>query len=72
MKNEKNGKRTEQKPKAASCESCVFYDVIDETGTLGCTADIDEDDAYRERADAMYVCRFYRFYDEYLSVRKQN
>ena len=70
MTDEKKKKIKKEKP--ASCETCVFYDVIDEAGTLGCTADVDEDDAYRERVDPMYVCRFYRYYDEYLSVRKQN
>lgn len=26
------------------CESCVYFDVIDEAGNMGCTIDIDEDD----------------------------
>ena len=57
---------------AAACETCLYYDVIDEDGTLGCTVDIDEDDAWRERADPSYRCRMYHFYDEYKSVQKQN
>ncbi len=72
MTDKKNAEPKKTKPKQTSCETCVFYDVIDEAGTLGCTADVDEDDAYRERADLGYVCRYYRFYDEYQSVRRQN
>lgn len=58
--------------KATPCESCAHYDVIYEDGTLGCTIDIDEDDAYRERADHRSACPYYKFYDEYKSVQRQN
>ena len=61
-----------KKPRPTPCETCVYYDVIDEAGTLGCTVDIDEDDAYRERADFRDTCHYYKFYDEYKSVQKQN
>lgn len=61
-----------QKKKATPCESCVHYDVIDETGSMGCTVDVDEDELYRERTDSRRSCPYYRFYDEYKSVRKQN
>lgn len=58
--------------KSTPCESCVHYDVIDEDGTYGCTVDIDEDEAYAERANAKSECAYYRFYDEYKSVQRQN
>lgn len=58
--------------KPTPCESCVHYDVIDEAGTMGCTVDVDEDDLYRERTDRRQSCPYYRFYDEFKSVRKQN
>ena len=61
-----------KKSKATPCESCAYYDVIDESGALGCTIDIDEDDAYRERTDSRAACPYYKFYDEYKSVQKQN
>ena len=63
-------KRARVKPTPS--ETCLYYDVIDEAGTLGCTVDVDEDEAWRERADAGHTCHFYRFYDEYKLVRKQN
>ncbi len=70
MKDKKPAEK--KKEHAAPCETCLYYDVIDEDGTLGCTVDVDEDDAWRERADPGWRCREYRFYDEYTSVRKQN
>lgn len=57
--------------KATPCETCTYYDVIDDDGTLGCVVDVDEDDMYRERADLRSNCPFYKFYDEYKSVQKQ-
>jgi len=66
----KEKKKNTKKP--TPCESCVYFDVIDEDGALGCTIDIDEDDAYREREDSRSSCPYYKFYDEYKSVQKQN
>jgi len=61
-----------KKKKQTPCESCVYYDTIDEAGTLGCTIDVDEDELYRERTDHRGGCPYYKFYDEYKSVRRQN
>jgi hypothetical protein len=58
--------------KTTPCESCAYYDVIDEAGTLGCTIDVDEDELYRERQGGRGGCPYYKFYDEYKSVRRQN
>ncbi|MBO7404195.1 MAG: hypothetical protein J6V24_04470 [Clostridia bacterium] len=65
-------KRIQKQKRTTPCETCLFYDVIDEAGTLGCTVDIDEDEAYRERADAHSECHYYQFHDEYKTVQKQN
>ena len=67
---EKN--KTSKKFRASQCETCAYYDVIYDDGTLGCTIDIDEDDAYREKSGLDRGCPYYKFYDEYKSVRKQN
>lgn len=61
-----------KKEKATPCETCAYYDVIYDDGTMGCTIDIDEDEAYREREDYRQGCSYYKFYDEYKSVQKQN
>ncbi len=57
--------------KAAPCESCAYYDVIDEDGALGCTVDFDEDEMY-SLVTGRSGCPYYKFYDEYKSVRRQN
>ncbi len=55
-----------------SCESCIHYLYDEDWKDFVCTIDLDEDEAsrLRERGDA--ACPFYRFRDEYLTVRKQN
>ena len=61
-----------QKNTPTPCETCAYYDIIDDDGTMGCVVDVDEDDLYRERSDTRAECPFYKFYDEYKSVQKQN
>ena len=61
-----------KKFRAAPCETCAYYDVIYDDGTLGCTIDMDEDEAYREKSGHDKGCPYYKFYDEYKSVQKQN
>ncbi len=61
-------KRTD---KTTPCETCAYYDVIDEDGTLGCTVDVDEDELYGLRT-GKNGCPYYKFYHEYKSVQKQN
>ena len=71
-KRAKGERRTDPERKAGPCETCLYFDVLDESGTVGCTVDIDEDEAYRERSDALHSCPYYRYYDEYKLVQKQN
>ena len=61
-----------EKKGSGPCETCLYYDVLDESGEMGCTVSVDEDEAYRERADSRSACPYYHFYDEYKLVRKQN
>ncbi|MBQ0124790.1 MAG: hypothetical protein KBS59_00515 [Clostridiales bacterium] len=56
---------------AARCEDCEHYD-IDEYGEYFCTVDLDEDDEVAFRAGGAKVCPYFKFYDEYKSVQKQN
>ena len=37
-----------------------------------CDRNLDEDEMYRFMAGSYFDCPYYRFYDEYLIVRKQN
>lgn len=57
---------------ASNCETCEFFDWDEDIGDYICTADIDEDDMYRLTENPHARCPFYKYYDEYKSVRKQN
>ena len=53
------------------CETCEFLSFDGETGEPVCSAHIDEDD-YAAMLQNGGGCRYYRFYDEYKTVQKQN
>ena len=67
MKNAKKPKK--QQP--VRCEDCEHYDV-DENGEYFCTAELDEDEAASLRLSGAKSCPYFKFYDEYKSVQKQN
>ena len=54
------------------CETCEFASYDEATGELICEADLDEDEFYKLLTDKDKRCRFYKNYDEYKTVRKQN
>ena len=60
-----------KKPAQVRCEDCEHYDV-DDNGEYFCTVDIDEDEAERRRYTGAALCPYFKFYDEYKSVQKQN
>ena len=68
----KKAQRKANSAPSGPCETCLYYDVLDESGAEGCTVDVDEDEACRERSDPRQTCPYYRYYDEYKTVRKQN
>ncbi len=55
----------------ALCETCEFARTDEETGDLICDALLDEDEMvdFITRSGG---CKYYRFYDEYKTVQKQN
>ena len=62
-------KKTTRKKKAeCACESCVYYDIE----TEDCRMELDEDELLRFAFRRTGDCPYYKFYDEYKSVRKQN
>lgn len=70
-KNVKN-KAGKLKPKSAvSCETCEFYDEDDYEGA-SCLLSLDEDEFADFAARSTGNCPYYRFYDEYKLVQKQN
>ncbi|MBE6697611.1 MAG: hypothetical protein E7581_03720 [Ruminococcaceae bacterium] len=55
-----------------SCESCEFYDYDEEYDAYVCLVSLDEDDMCDFLSRNTGYCPYYRFYDEYKSVQKQN
>ena len=67
---DKGGKKRISRGKIKpSCDLCEFYDT-DEDGERFCSVSLDEDElaGYLSGAD----CPYFRYYDEYKSVQKQN
>lgn len=54
------------------CESCEFYDYDESAGEERCLMALDEDDMANFLSSSVRECPYYRFYDEYKTVRKQN
>ncbi len=54
------------------CESCAYYEYDSETENYECTMQFDEDDISGFYGGRKNTCPYYRFYDEYKMVQKQN
>ena len=66
-----NNSKQPQKPQGG-CETCQFFDYDEEWDDNICTMNMDEDDLLRVLQGGSAACPFYRYYDEYTMVRKQN
>ena len=55
-----------------NCVSCVFYDYDEDYETYVCTVNLDQDEMGNFLSGQTNRCPYYRFYDEYKSVQKQN
>ena len=62
----------EKKKPLSNCETCEFYDFDDDLDAYVCTMRLDEDEMERFLQKRNPSCPYYRFYDEYKSVQKQN
>lgn len=58
--------------KKSRCDTCEYYDYNDDIGEKECTIELDEDETAKFSYGSRYVCPYYKFYDEYKFVRKQN
>ena len=65
-------KKPARADRPTNCESCVYYDYDEDTDTYVCGMDLDEDELVRFVERQTRACPYYRYYDEYKSVRKQN
>ncbi len=61
-----------KKTPVGSCESCEFYDYDEEWEEYVCMISLDEDEMIDFLGRNTGRCPYYRYYDEYKSVRKQN
>ncbi len=57
---------------ANNCESCEYFDYDEEIDDYVCTIDLDEDEYLDYLTRKASSCPYYKFYDEYKSVQKQN
>jgi hypothetical protein len=56
---------------AAACESCEYYVYDEETDSYYCSLSLDEDEVEKRMSGLSRGCSYYKFYDEYTSVRRQ-
>ena len=72
--NKSNKKPMQKKKKLvqSNCETCVHFDYDEEYEEYVCMQDLDEDEMVRYLGGSFSSCPYYRFYDEYKSVQKQN
>ena len=66
-----NKKPKQKKEVPSQCDMCAYYDYDEEWEEYVCAMNMDEDDMvrfYQSRSS----CPYFRFYDEYAIVRKQN
>jgi len=54
------------------CESCLYYDYNEEDDIYECMMSLDEDEYLRFITRKSDGCPYYKYYDEYKSVQKQN
>ena len=55
-----------------NCESCEHYDYDEEYEAYVCKLDLDEDEYLNFITCKTKNCPYYKYYDEYKSVQKQN
>lgn len=55
----------------SKCEDCMYMDT-DEFGFTYCRMELDEDESVRFARGDVGGCPYYKYYDEYTMVRKQN
>ena len=60
------------KKATGNCENCEFYDFDEFYQSYSCRQDLDEDETARFLSGDNSGCPYFKFYDEYKSVQKQN
>lgn len=60
------------RPKETSCDTCMYFDYDEASDCDVCTLDLDEDEMVDFMTGHASSCPYYRYYNEYKSVQKQN
>ena len=55
-----------------NCENCANYVYDDQTDEYYCEVNLDEDEYLKFLTNKNANCPYYKYYDEYKSVQKQN
>lgn len=61
-------KKAEQ---STNCESCMHFLYDENVADYACEMELDEDEMLLYATQRFRHCPYYRYHDEYLSVRKQ-
>ena len=56
----------------SNCENCTYFIYDENYEEYICYVDMDEDEMMRFMQSPSYECPYFRLYDEYGTVRKQN
>ncbi len=59
-------------PQESMCQRCLYYDYDEESGEDCCQLYLDEDEMVSFIGRRTAHCPYFRDYDEYKTVRKQN
>ena len=54
------------------CDTCLYYEYDEEYEEYNCVMDLDEDEMERLASGHYKGCPYFRDFDEYKRVRKQN
>ena len=67
-----NEKRKKKSPSISRCEDCEYFNYYAEDDVEECSFCLDEDEYRRVLCGDSSGCPYYKPYDEYKSVRRQN
>ena len=57
---------------SSQCEYCAYYNVDEDSGLYVCSMELDEDEMVSFLNARRKECPYFKLYDEYAIVRKQN